>query len=164
MKQALKTPPGASRAAQPLWRNRDFVLASGSRFVATAGAGAVIISVMLHLQNLAATGQTAVAGPWLVAAYLFCSALPLALLAPWAGRLADTRDSRTLATASAVVSAAAVAGMGLSLQYVENYLPALFAMTFLLDAAQAVATISADTPEADTASLIRASLKLLAPR
>ncbi|MBA3909807.1 MAG: Holliday junction branch migration protein RuvA [Rhodobacter sp.] len=32
------------------------------------------------------------------------------------------------------------------------------------DAAQAVATIAGDQPEADTASLIRASLKLLAPR
>ena len=32
------------------------------------------------------------------------------------------------------------------------------------DAAQAVATISAETPEADTATLIRASLRLLAPR
>ncbi|MBC7735993.1 MAG: Holliday junction branch migration protein RuvA [Candidatus Saccharibacteria bacterium] len=32
------------------------------------------------------------------------------------------------------------------------------------DAAQAVATISADAPDADTATLIRASLKLLAPR
>ena len=32
------------------------------------------------------------------------------------------------------------------------------------DAAQAVATVAADQPEADTASLIRASLKLLAPR
>ena len=32
------------------------------------------------------------------------------------------------------------------------------------DAAQAVATISADTPEADTATMIRAALKLLAPR
>ena len=74
-----------------------------------------------------------------MAAYLFCSALPLVLLAPWAGRLADTRDSRTLATASSVVSAAAVAGMGLGMQYLDNYLPALFAMTFLLDTAQAVA-------------------------
>ena len=79
------------------------------------------------------------AGPWLVAAYLLCSALPLVLLAPWAGRLADTRDSRTLATASSVVSAAAVAGMGLGMQYLDNYLPVLFAMTFLLDTAQAVA-------------------------
>lgn len=32
------------------------------------------------------------------------------------------------------------------------------------DAAQAVATVAGDQPEADTASLIRASLKLLAPR
>ena len=32
------------------------------------------------------------------------------------------------------------------------------------DAAQAVATISAEQPEADTATMIRASLKLLAPR
>jgi MFS family permease len=139
MKQTLHNLPGDSVAAQPLWRNRDFVLAGSARFIATAGMGAVIISVMLHLQNLAAAGQTAVAGPWLVAAYLLCSALPLVLLAPWAGRLADTRDSRTLATASSVVSAAAVAGMGLGMQYLDNYLPVLFAMTFLLDTAQAVA-------------------------
>lgn len=139
MKQAFHTAPGDAPPAQPLWRNRDFVLASSARFIATAGMGAVIISVMLHLQNLAAAGQTAIAGPWLVAAYLLCSALPLVLLAPWAGRLADTRDSRTLATASSVVSAAAVAGMGLGMQYLDNYLPVLFAMTFLLDTAQAVA-------------------------
>jgi MFS family permease len=140
MKQALHTAPGDAAPAQPLWRNRDFVLASSARFIATAGMGAVLISVMLHLQNLAAAGHTAVAGPWLVAAYLFCSALPLVLLAPWAGRLADTRDSRTLATASSLVSAAAVAAMGLGMQYVDNYLPVLFAMTFLLDTAQAVAS------------------------
>lgn len=139
MKHTLHNLPGGSVAPQPLWRNRDFVLASSARFIATAGMGAVIISVMLHLQNIAAAGQTAVAGPWLVAAYLLCSALPLVLLAPWAGRLADTRDSRTLATASSVVSAAAVAGMGLGMQYLDNYLPVLFAMTFLLDTAQAVA-------------------------
>ena len=102
--------------------------------------GAVVVSVMLHLQNAAAAGETPVAGPWLVAAYLLCSALPLVLLAPWAGRLADTMDSRTLATASSAVSAAAVAGMGLGMQYLENYLPVLFAMTFLLDAAQSVAS------------------------
>ena len=139
MKRVFHTIAGLIRGAQPLWRNRDFVLAGSARFIATAGMGAVIVSVMLHLQNLAAAGQTAVAGPWLVAAYLFCSALPLVLLAPWAGRLADTRDSRTLATASSVVSAAAVAGMGLGMQYLDNYLPVLFAMTFLLDTAQAVA-------------------------
>ena len=139
MKQVFHKAPGESVAAQPLWRSPDFLLASSSRFIAQAGMGAVIISVMLHLQNLAAAGQTPVSGPWLVAAYLLCSALPLVLLAPWAGRLADTRDSRTLATATAVVSAAAVAGMGLAMQHLDNYLPVLFAMTFLLDTAQAVA-------------------------
>jgi MFS family permease len=141
MKQIFHKSSAPSAAVQPLWCSRDFLIASTARFVATAGMGAVVVSVMLHLQNAAAAGGTPVAGPWLVAAYLFCSALPLVLLAPWAGRLADTRDSRTLATAASAVSAAAVAGMGLGLgmQYVENYLPVLFAMTFLLDAAQAVA-------------------------
>lgn len=143
MKHTLHKSPASVEvrpaAAQPLWRNRDFLIAGTARFVATAGMGAVVVSVMLHLQNEAAAGGTPVAGPWLVAAYLLCSALPLVLLAPWAGRLADTRDSRTLATAASAVSAAAVAGMGLALQYLESYLPVLFAMTFLLDAAQAVA-------------------------
>ena len=139
MKQTLHNASTPAAAAQPLWRNRDFLIAGTARFVATAGMGAVVVSVMLHLQNAAAAGETPVAGPWLVAAYLLCSALPLVLLAPWAGRLADTMDSRTLATASSAVSAAAVAGMGLGMQYLENYLPVLFAMTFLLDAAQAVA-------------------------
>ncbi|XTR50798.1 MFS transporter [Pseudarthrobacter sp. So.54] len=139
MKQAFQDAPGENHAALPLRRNRDFLLASGSRFIATAGMGAVIISVMLYLQRVAATGQTSIAGPWLVAAYLFCSALPLVLLAPWAYRLADTRDSRTLAAGSSVLSAAAVAGMGIGLQDSENHLLVLFAMTFLLGAAQAVA-------------------------
>ncbi len=139
MKQTLHNASTPAAPAQPLWRNRDFLIAGTARFVATAGMGAVVVSVMLHLQNAAAAGETPVAGPWLVAAYLLCSALPLVLLAPWAGRLADTMDSRTLATASSAVSAAAVAGMGLGMQYMENYLPVLFAMTFLLDAAQAVA-------------------------
>jgi MFS family permease len=139
MKQTLHKVTAPGPAARPLWRNRDFLIAGTARFVATAGMGAVVVSVMLHLQNAAAAGGTPVAGPWLVAGYLLCSALPLVLLAPWAGRLADTRDSRTLATASSAVSAAAVAGMGLGLQFLDHYLPVLFAMTFVLDAAQAVA-------------------------
>ena len=86
MKQRLHTLPADGPPAQPLWRNRDFLLASSARFAATAGLGAVVVSVMLQLQNVAAAGPTPAAGPWLVAAYLLCSALPLVLLAPWAGR------------------------------------------------------------------------------
>ncbi|XAS66810.1 MFS transporter [Micrococcaceae bacterium Sec5.7] len=136
MKQTLHKVADTER---PLWRNRDFVLASSSRFIATAGIGAVVVAIMLHLQSAAAAGNAAIPGPWLVAGYLLCSALPLVVFAPWAGRLADTRDSRTLATAASAVSAAAVAGMGLGMQYVDNYIPVLFAMTFVLDTAQAVA-------------------------
>ncbi len=138
MKQLLHKTTAFSGASS-LWRNRDFLLASSSRFLATAGMGAVVVSIMLHLQNASATGATQVTGPWLVAGYLLCSALPLVLLAPWAGRLADTRDSRTLAAVSSAVSAAAVAGMGIALQYLDNHIAVLFALTFLLDAAQAVA-------------------------
>ena len=128
----------ASAPAAPLWRNHDFLLASGSRFFAAAGMGAVVVTVMLRLQAESA-GNGPGAGPWLVAAYLACSALPLVLLAPWAGRLADTRDSRTLATAASLASAAAVAGMAFGLREGALNLPLLFAMTFVLDAAQAVA-------------------------
>lgn len=131
--------PALIQVNPALWRNRDFLLASSARFLAATGMGAVVVSVMLHLQALTAAGTVTLAGSWLVAAYLLCSALPLVILAPWAGRLADTRDSRTLATAASAGSAAAVAGMGLSMHYLENYIPVLFALTFLLNACQAVA-------------------------
>lgn len=107
--------------------------------MAAAGMGAVVVSVMLHLQAATEAGAVPLAGSWLVAFYLLCSALPLVVLAPWAGRLADTRDSRTLATAASAGSAAAVAGMGLGMQYLENYIPTLFALTLVLNACQAVA-------------------------
>lgn len=107
--------------------------------MAAAGMGAVVVSVMLHLQAATAAGTISLAGSWLVAVYLLCSALPLVVLAPWAGRLADTRDSRTLATAASAGSAAAVAGMGLSMYYLEDHIPALFALTLVLNACQAVA-------------------------
>lgn len=138
MKQILHKPvPGAG--GTPLWRNPDFLLASSSRFLATAGLGAVVVSILLYLQDTAAAGAAPAAGPWLVAAYLLCSALPMVLLAPWAGRLADTRDSRTLAAAASAASAVAVAGIGVGLAHLDRPVPVLFAMTFLLDAAQAVA-------------------------
>jgi predicted MFS family arabinose efflux permease len=107
--------------------------------MAATGMGAVVVCVLLHLQAASAAGGIPVPGTWLVAAYLLCSAIPLVVLAPWAGRLADTRDSRTLATAASAVSAAAVAGMGLGIQHLDNHIPVLFALTFVLDACQAVA-------------------------
>ena len=69
---------------------------------------------------------------------------------------------RTPPTAAATAAAtAAIARAG----YTADALSALLNLGYAQgDAAQAVATISAETPEADTATLIRASLRLLAPR
>ena len=114
-------------------------MASSARFMAAAGMGAVIVSVMLHLQAADAAGTVRWQAPGWWPLYLLCSALPLVVLAPWAGRLADTRDSRVLAAATSAGSAAAVAGMGLSMHYLENYISALFALTLVLNACQAVA-------------------------
>ncbi|GAP56980.1 hypothetical protein AHiyo6_35450, partial [Arthrobacter sp. Hiyo6] len=47
----------------PLWRNRDFLLAGVARFMAAAGMGAVVVSVMLHLQSTAASGTAFLPGP-----------------------------------------------------------------------------------------------------
>lgn len=138
MGDTARPSPALLRVNSPLWRNRDFLLASSARFMAATGMGAVVVCVLLHLQAASAAGGIPVPGTWLVAAYLLCSAIPLVVLAPWAGRLADTRDSRTLATAASAVSAAAVAGMGLGI-HLDNHIPVLFALTFVLDACQAVA-------------------------
>ena len=120
----------------PLLRNRDFLLAGTARFIAAVGYGAVVVSVMLHLQSTL-TGR---AGVWAVAAYLLLSTLPTVLLAPWAGRLVDTRDSRTLAIASSLLAAAAVAAMAACVGLLADYVPALFALTLVLEAAIAVST------------------------
>ncbi len=65
---------------------------------------------------------------------------------------------------AAVPSAATTASMARA-GYTADALSALLNLGYAQgDAAQAVATISAEAPEADTATLIRASLKLLAPR
>lgn len=138
MGDTVRPSPALLRVNSPLWRNRDFLLASSARFMAATGMGAVVVCVLLHLQAATAAGGIQIPGTWLVAAYLLCSAIPLVVLAPWAGRLADTRDSRTLATAASAVSAAAVAGMGLGF-HLDNHIPVLFALTFVLDACQAVA-------------------------
>jgi Holliday junction DNA helicase RuvA len=70
-----------------------------------------------------------------------------------------TKPARRPAPSPEITAAVTRAG------YTADALSALLNLGYSQgDAAQAVATISAATPEADTATLIRASLKLLAPR
>jgi Holliday junction DNA helicase RuvA len=71
---------------------------------------------------------------------------PVAALAPKKAARADEGAQRRAGYAADALSAL------LNLGYGQG------------DAAQAVAQVSGETPEADTATLIRAALKLLAPR
>jgi Holliday junction DNA helicase RuvA len=74
----------------------------------------------------------------------------------------ETRQDKP---ASRPVPSAATTAAVTRAGYIADALSALLNLGYSQgDAAQAVATISSETPEADTATLIRASLKLLAPR
>lgn len=119
-----------------LLRNRDFLIAGVCRFLGAVGYGAVVVSILLHLQGTV-EGRAAV---WSVTAFLLFATVPTVVLAPWAGRLADTRDSRALAVWTSLASAAAVVAMALSMTLLTNYLPALFLLTLVLEASLAVAS------------------------
>ncbi|MFI5086396.1 MAG: MFS transporter, partial [Actinomycetales bacterium] len=134
MKHPLRTLDTA--VADRLVRNRDFLVASASRFVAMVGYSAVVVVILLHLQGSLAGPE----GVWAVTAYLLVATLPMVVLAPWAGRLADTHDSRFLACAASAASAAALAAMALSIHLFADFNPALFVLTFILEAALAVAS------------------------
>ncbi|HEY8296291.1 MAG TPA: MFS transporter, partial [Micrococcaceae bacterium] len=116
--------------------NRDFLIASAARFTAAVGYGAVVVSILLHIQSNLGDSRH---GAWSVTGFLLVATLPMVLLAPWAGRLADTHDSRLLATVASMASALAVAAMAVSMQLFTDYLPALYLLTFVLEAALAVA-------------------------
>lgn len=132
MKDMFQKTPGTSPT---LLHSRDFVLAASARFAAAVGYGAVVVSILLEL-------QTTIAGPsgvWAVTGFLLLSTIPMVLVAPWAGRLADTRDSRVLAVTTSLVSAGAAVAMALSLAWLPNFMPALFVLIVVLETAQAVA-------------------------
>lgn len=120
-----------------LYRNRDFAIASSARFISSVGYGAVVISILLHLQSTISDQVTAT---WTVTCYLLLATLPTVALAPWAGKLADTMDSKKLAVGASLICATAVVLMALSTFVFQNFLPALFVLTLVLEAGLALAT------------------------
>lgn len=132
MKDMFQKVPGSPPT---LLHSRDFVLAASARFAAAVGYGAVVVSILLELQ----TSVKGSAGVWAVTGFLLLSTIPMVLVAPWAGRLADTRDSRLLAVTTSLVSAGAVVAMALSLTWLPNFMPALIVLIVVLETAQAVA-------------------------
>ncbi|MGI5211495.1 MFS transporter [Plantactinospora sp. CA-290183] len=96
-------------AVLPTSRWRDVYLTAGARAVSACGDYLAAISLALALQS-AGAGGIAVSGVMLAAA------LPLVLLAPLTGRLADRMDSRTLL----VGAGGAQAGCCVVLAYAER--------------------------------------------
>jgi MFS family permease len=81
---------------------RDVYLAAGSRGVSACGDFLAATSLALVLQQ---RGHAGVA----VSGLLIAAALPIAVLAPLAGRLADRADSRTLLVGAGLLQAAVAA-------------------------------------------------------
>lgn len=82
------------KSARSIWRHRDLRLMISAQAVSAFGDDLAVIVLMLRVYSHGL-------GPWSVTGLLLCSALPVALLAPLAGRLVDAVPFRALAVTSA---------------------------------------------------------------
>src|SRR5437763_2694016 len=78
---------------------RDLYLVTSARAISTIGNEVAVIALLLRLHD-------AGAGGWAVAGLLIAGTLPLVVLAPVAGALADHYDSRTVLVAGGLAQAA----------------------------------------------------------
>jgi MFS family permease len=115
---------------------RDVYLAAGSRAVSTCGDFLAATSLALVLQQ---RGHAGVA----VSSLLIAASLPVAVLAPLAGRLADRADSRKLLVAAGLLQAVVAAVLAFTSQPV-----AMIGLVALLACGLAVTqpTLAALTP------------------
>jgi len=77
-----------------VWRHRDLRLMLSAQAVSAFGDDLALIVLMLRVFSHGL-------GPWSITGLLLCAAVPVACLAPVAGRLVDSVAFRTLATATA---------------------------------------------------------------
>ena len=109
----------------PLRRNRDFLLAMAARTTSLLGDYAALVALTLRAEHH---------GPWAVSALLIAGFLPLVLMTPVAGLLADRIDSRTLLIAASVAQFLAC----LALASVNSTV-AILVLVFVLGCGDAVA-------------------------
>ena len=115
----------SGRQTLPLRRNRDFLLAMTARTTSLLGDYAALVALTLRAEHH---------GPWAVSALLIAGFLPLVLMTPIAGLLADRLDSRTLlVTASAAQLLACLALAS------ADSTSAILALVFVLGCGDAVA-------------------------
>jgi MFS family permease len=110
-----------------IWRHRDLRLMLPARALSSFGDDVALVVLMLRVYD-------AGLGPWSITALLFCSAVPVVVLAPVAGRLVDSLPFRTLAATSAVWQALCCVALALG-----GPLWATYGLVLLLQAGQVVA-------------------------
>jgi MFS family permease len=98
-----------------------------ARALSTFGDDVAIIALTLRVYD---SGH----GPWAMTALLVCAAVPVVVLAPLAGRLADSIPFRTLAASTAVWQAACCVALAVEAPLWSTYL-----LVLLLQAGHAVA-------------------------
>jgi MFS family permease len=125
----------SGRERTPLWR--DVYLVAGARGVSYCGDFLAATTLALTLQSRGDNGFG-------VAALLIASTLPIALLAPLAGRLADRVDSRRLLVTTGVAQAIVCAALAFTSSTV-----AMVALVALVSAGLALSqsTMSALVPD-----------------
>jgi MFS family permease len=116
---------------------RDVYLAAGSRGISACGDFLAATSLALVLQQRSHAGIA-------VSALLIAAALPVAVLGPLTGRLADRADSRTLLVAAGLLQAVVAAVLAFTSQPI-----AMIGLVALLACGVAVTqpTLAALTPE-----------------
>lgn len=90
--------------SRSIWRHRDLRLMLPARAVSAFGDGVAVVALTLRVYSQSHD-------PWAVTALLLCSAAPIAVLAPVAGRLVDALPFRTLALATSAWQAACCVGL-----------------------------------------------------
>ena len=77
-------------STRSIWRHRDLRLMLPARALSSFGDDMALIVLTLLVYD---RGR----GPWSITGLLVCSAVPVVLMAPLAGRLVDSMSFRTLA-------------------------------------------------------------------
>ncbi len=110
-----------------IWRHRDLRLVAGGRAFSFLGDEIAIFALILAVHD-AGAGTTGIAALFLAAA------LPAVLLAPWAGRIGDLHDSRTVLVTAGLLQALLCVGLAFA-----PTLPVILGLLVALQSVQAVA-------------------------
>src|SRR4051794_18843375 len=110
-----------------VWRHRDLRIAGGAKALSLLGDEIALVALLLHVHDLGAGARG-------VTLLLISAAVPTVLLAPWAGRLVDRVDSRTLLVGSAAAQAAVCTALAFA-----GPLWLVYLLVVALQAGQAVA-------------------------